>query len=184
MLVQQKAIESARSPESLECERLAGEIVRVADELSLDSRDMGRRSAEWALISSLAGAGRGRLLSSAARRTTLTLAACFLADENGDYCFINNCVKIDHPTAGTAEFLVTAAVAIKFLASELGHAMEWAAEIPVGPPTFKPSVVLDAGPENERVFQGLQIQFYKLDPYGMLATYQPKDWQLELKSSV
>jgi hypothetical protein len=182
-LAEQKAIEALNSAEARECGRLAAEIIRIAAELDLDSRDMCRRSVEWALISAAAEAGRSRLLSSAARRTTLTAASCFEADGNGKYRFINNRVTIVQPAGGKAEFLPTAAEAIKFLVAELGLGMGWAEAIPDGQLIFAPSVVLDAGPDKERVFEGLQIQFYKRGPCGDLAKYQPQDWQLELKTS-
>lgn len=182
-LTEQKAIEESNSDEARECDRLASEIVRLAATFGLDSRDMCRRSSEWALVSSAAEAGRSRLLSSSARRTKLTAAACFEADGHGKYRFINNRVTIVHPTAEKADFLATAAEAIKFLITELGLESEWTAVIPEGPMVFNPSVVLDAGPDKKRVFQGLQIQIFKRDPSGVLAKYQPKDWQLELTTS-
>lgn len=182
-LIEQKAIEESNSDEAQQCGRLAGEIIRLAAEFGLDSRDLTRRSAEWASVGSAAEASRGRLLSTAARRTKLTAAACFEADGEGNYRFINNRVSIAHPTTGKVNFLAAAAGAIKLLLNELGLENDWAAEIPEGPTVFSPSVVLGAGPDKDRVFQGLQIQFYKRDASGNLGKYQPKEWQLELKTS-
>ena len=182
-LTEQRAIEESHSEEAQECGRLASAIIRLASEFGLDGRDLNRRSAEWALVASAAEASRGRLLSTAARRTKLTAAACFEADGEGNYRFINNRVSIVHPTAGKVDFLVASAGAIKFLLAELGLENNWMAEIPEGPPVFSPSVVLGAGPDKDRVFQGLQIQFYKRDASGSLGKYQPKEWQLELKTT-
>ena len=180
-LTEQKAIESANSAEARECGRVAGEIVRLAGAFGLDSGDLAGRSDEWMLVS--AAAGRSRLLSSAARRPTLSAAACFEADGKGGYRFIHNRISIVHPTAGSHEFLATAAAAIKFLLTEPGIESGWPAQIPEGPQAFNPSVVLDAGPDKDRVFQELKIQFYKRDASGTLAKYDPKNWQLELKNS-
>lgn len=182
-LTEQKAIEEANSDEARECGRLAAEIVRVAGELGLDSKTMGQNSAEWTLIVSAAESGRGRLLSSAARRTKLTAAACFEADGKGNYRFINNRVTIVQPNGVKADFLATAAAAIKFMLAELDLETDRPAEIPEGPEAFNPTVVLNAGPDKTRVFQGLQIQFYKRDAFGELAKFDPKDWQFELKTS-
>lgn len=186
-LAEQKAVEAANSDEGREAGRLAMEVIRLADSFGLDNRDLGRRSNYWALVSAVADAGRNRLLSSAARRTTLAATSHFEVDDKGHYRFINNHLMIVHPTAGKVDFLTAAAGAIGFLIDELGDELgieiDWTPQIVEGPPVFGPAVILDAGPDPNRVFQSLQIKFYKRDADGELVMFQPGSWQLELKSS-
>ncbi len=144
---------------------------------------MAARSNDWAVLSAVADASKNRLLSSAARRTTLAVSAHFEADDNGSYRFINNRIAIVHPTAGDSDFLTTAANAIRFLIAELGLDLDWTPKILEGPPEFGPTVVLDAGPNPNHVLELLQVRFLRRNPDGDLAMFQPQNWQLELKTT-
>jgi hypothetical protein len=180
-LAEQKALEAGKSDEAAGAGRLAAEIRGLADHFGLDGRDMVRRSGDWNLLSAVADASRNRMLSSAARRTTLAASAHFEADGNGRYRFINNRIMIVHPTAGSVDFLTTAASAIRFLIAELGLDIDWTPVVLEGPSEFGPSVVLDAGPDPNRVIELLQVRFYKRQPDGELVMFQPQNWQLELR---
>lgn len=182
-LAVQKALESAKSDEAADAGRLAVAIRGLAEQCGLNLRDMAARSDDWAMLSAAADASKNRLLSSAAKRTTLGLSAHFEADGNGKYRFINNRITIAHPTMGNSEFLTTAANAIRFLIAELGLDLDWEPNILEGPPDFAPTVVLDAGPNPNHVFELLQVRFLKRNPAGELVLFQPQNWQLELKTS-
>ena len=183
-LAVQKALEASKSDEAAEAGRLAVAIRGLAEQSGLNSRDMAARSNDWAILSAAADASKNRLLSSAAKRTTLVVAAHFEADGTGKYRFINNRITITHPTAGVSDFLTTAANAIRFLIAELGLDLDWTPKILEGPPEFAPTVVLDAGPDPNHVFELLQVRFLKRNPDGDLVLFQPQsNWQLELKTS-
>lgn len=182
-LTEQRAVETANSDEAAAAGRLAAEIIRLAADFDLDSREMCRRSQDWAMVSALAAASGKRLLSSAARRTTLIAESHFEADGKGNYRFLNNCLMIVDPAAGKADFLTAAANAIGFLIKELGLEIDWSPVVLEGPPVFSTAVTLDAGPDPTRVFESLQIQFYKRDPNGDLSKFNPQNWQLELKTT-
>jgi hypothetical protein len=182
-LAEQRAVETANSDEALDAGRLAVEIIRLAAGFDLDSRDLCRRSQDWAMVSAVADASGKRLLSSAARRTTLIAESHFEADGKGNYRFLNNSLVIVDPTGGKADFLTAAARAIEFLIKELGLEIDWTPEILEGPPVFTTAVTLDAGPDPKRVFESLQVQFHKRDPNGDMATFNPQNWQLELKTT-
>lgn len=182
-LAEQRALEAAKSDEATDAGRLAAAIRGLAEQSGLSLRDMAARSNDWALLWAVADASKNRLLSSAAKRTTLTVSAHFEADNNGRYRFINNRIMIAHPTLGNSEFLATAANAIRFLIGELGLDLDWTPKILEGPPEFAPTVVLDAGPDPNHVFELLQVRFLKRNPDGDLVLFQPQNWQLELKTS-
>ncbi len=182
-LAEQKALEASKSDAAADAGRLAVTIRRLADQFGLDLRDMAARSNDWALLSAVADAGKNRLLSSAAKRTTLAVSAHFEADGDESYRFINNRVTIVHPTMGNSDFLTTAANAIRFLIAELGLGLDWTPGILEGPPEFTPTVVLDAGPNPNHVFELLQVRFLRRNPDGDLAMFQPQNWQLELKTT-
>lgn len=182
-LAEQKALEASKSDEAADAGRLAVTICSLAGKFGLNSRDMAARSDGWALLSAVADASKNRLLSSAAKRTTLAVSAHFEADDNGGYRFINNRIMIVHPTTGNFEFLTTAANAIRFLIAELGLDLDWTPKILEGPPVFAPTVMLDAGPDPNRVFELLQVRFLKRNPDGDLVLFQPQNWQLELKTT-
>ncbi len=182
-LAEQKALEASKSDEAADAGRLAVTIRGLADQFGLDLRDMAARSNDWAVLSSVADASKNRMLSSAAKRTTLSLSAHFEADGNGGYRFINNRITIVHPTAGDSEFLTTAANAIRFLIAELGLDLDWTPKILEVPPEFAPTVMLDAGPDPNHVFELLQVRFLKRNPDGDLAMFQPQNWQLDLKTT-
>lgn len=182
-LAEQKALEASKSDEAADAGRLAVAIRGLADQFGLDLRDMAARSNDWALLSAVADASKNRLLSSAARRITLVVSAHFEADDIAHYRFINNRIAIVHPTAGNADFLITAANAIRFLIAELGLDLDWTPKLFEGPPEFAPAVVLDAGPDPNHVLELLQVRFLKRNPDGDLAMFQPQNWQLELKTS-
>lgn len=182
-LVQQKALEANRSDEGREAGRLATEIRRLAGVFDLDSREMSRRSGDWSLISEVAEGSKDRLLSSAARRTALTVSSHFEADGKGSYRFINNRVMIVPPRTAKVEFLSTAARAIEFLINELELEAEWQPKVLESTAGFSSAVVLDAGPDPNRVNELLEVQFYKKDETGELATFNPQNWQLELRAT-
>ncbi|MBP7476516.1 MAG: hypothetical protein KA810_14795 [Pyrinomonadaceae bacterium] len=182
-LAEQKALEASKSDEAADAGRLAVSICGLAGQFGLNSRDMAARSDGWALLSAAADASKNRLLSSAAKRTTLAVSAHFEADDDGGYRFINNRIMIVHPTMGSSEFLTTAANAIRFLIAELGLDLDWTPRILEGPPEFAPTVVLDAGPDPNYVFELLQVRFLKRNPDGDLVLFQPQNWQLELKTT-
>ena len=182
-LAEQKALEASKSDEAADAGRLAVTICGLAGQFGLNSRDIAERSDGWALLSAAADASKNRLLSSAAKRTTLAVSAHFEADDNGGYRFINNRIMIVHPSMGNSEFLITAANAIRFLIAELGLDLDWTPNILEGPPEFVPTVVLDAGPDPNHVFELLQVRFLKRNPDGDLVLFQPQNWQLELKTT-
>ena len=182
-LAEQKALGASKSDEAAAAGRLAVTVRGLADQFGLELRDMAARSNDWAFLSAAADASKNRLLSSAARRTTLAASAHFEADEKGSYRFINNRIPIVHPTAGDSDLLTTAANAIRFLIGELGLDLDWTPKILEGPPEFGPTVVLDAGPYPNRVFELLQVRFLRRIPDGDLAMFQPPNWQLELKTT-
>ena len=182
-LVEQKALEASKSVEAADAGRLAVAVRGLAEQSGLNSRDMAGRSDDWAILSAVADGSKVRLLSSAAKRTTLTVSAHFEADGNGGYRFINNRITIAHPTMGNSDFLTIVARAITFLLTELGLDLDWNPTILEGPPEFAPTVVLDAGPDPNHVIESLQVRFLKRNANGDLTMFQPQNWQLELKTS-
>ena len=182
-LTEQRALEAFRSDEAREAGRLAAEIRGLTEHFGLDARDLAKSSADWTLLTAVADASKVRLLSSAARRTTLEVSAHFEADDRAHYRFINNRIMIVHPTAGNVEFLAAAAAAIRLLISRLDLPIDWTPYILEAPPEFRPMVQLDAGPDPNRVLEMLQVRFYKRNAHGELATFQPGDWQLDLKTT-
>lgn len=182
-LTEQRAVEASKSDEARDAGRLAVAIRGLAEHFGLDTRDLAKSSADWTLLTAVADATKVRLLSSAARRTTLEVSARFEADDNAHYRFIHNRIIIIHPTAGNVEFLATAAGAIRLLISGLGLRIDWTPKILEGPPLFRPMVQLDAGPDPNRVLEMLNVRFYKRNADGELATFQPGDWQLDLKTA-
>ena len=182
-LAEQRALEASKSDEAADAGRLAVAVRSLADQFGLDLRDMTARSNDWALLSAVADASKKRLLSSAAKRTTLSVSAHFEADGNAHYRFINNRITIVHPTAGDSDLLTTAANAIRFLIAELGLDLDWTPKILEGPPEFGPKVMLNAGPDPNHVLELLQVRFLKRNPDGDLAMFQPQNWQLELKTT-
>ncbi len=157
-LTEQKALEASKSDEARDAGRLAVAIRGLAEHFELDARDLAKSSADWTLLTAVADASKVRLLYSAARRTTLEVSAHFEADDNAHYRFIHNRIVIAHPTAGNVEFLGTAAAAIRLLISQLGLRIDWTPKILEGPPTFRPMVQLDAGPDPNRLMEMLQIR--------------------------
>ena len=182
-LTEQKALEASKSDEAIDAGRLAVAIRGLAEHFGLDARDLAKCSDDWTLLTAVADASKVRLLSSAARRSTLEVSAQFEADDNKHYRFINNRIVIVHPTAGKVEFLATAAAAIRLVVAQLGLEIDWSPKILEGPPTFRPMVQLDAGPDPNHVMEMLQIRFYKRNADGELATFEPGKWQLDLKPS-
>jgi len=182
-LALQNALETSKSDEARDAGRLALAIRNLAVDLGLDIRDLAANSNDWTLLTAVADASKVRLLSSASRRTTLAVSAHFETDGNGRYSFINNRIMIVHPTAGSIDFMPTAANAIEFLIAKLGLDIDWTPKILEGPPKFGPAVELDAGPDPDRMIEMLQVRFLKRDPDGELVMFQPAEWQLELKSN-
>ncbi|MBP7416156.1 MAG: hypothetical protein KA831_05850 [Pyrinomonadaceae bacterium] len=182
-LTEQRALEASKSDEAREAGRLAAAIRGLAEDFGLDARDLAKSSADWTFLSAVADASKVRLLTSAARRTTLEASAHFEAGDNAHYRFINNRIMIVHPTAGNVEFLAAAAGTILLLISRLGLAIDWTPKILEGPAEFRPMVQLDAGPDPNRVLEMLQVRFYKRNADGELATFQPGDWQLDLTTA-
>lgn len=182
-LTEQKALEASKSDEARDAGRLAVAIRGLAEHFGLDAGDLAKSSADWTLLTAVADASKVRLLSSAARRTTLEVSAHFEADDNKHYRFINNRIMIVHPTTGNVEFLGTAAAAIRLLIAQLGLRSDWTPKILEGPPTFRPMVQLDAGADPNHVLEMLNIRFYKRNAAGELAKFEPGKWQLDLKPS-
>lgn len=182
-LTEQKALEASKSDEARDAGRLAVAIRGLAEDLGLDTRELTKNSDDWTLLSSVADASKVRMLSSAARRTNLEVSAQFEANDHQQYRFLNNRILIIHPTAGKVEFLATAAGAIRHLIAQLGLGIDWTPTILEGPPTFRPLVQLDAGPDPNRVLEMLQVRFYRRNTAGGLEMFQPGDWQLDLKPS-
>ncbi len=182
-LAEQRALEASKSDEAREAGRLAAAIRGMAEQFGLDDRELAKSSVDWTLLTAVADATKVRLLTSAARRTTLEASAHFEADDNASYRFIHNRIFIIHPTAGNVEFLAAAAGAIRLLISRLGLSIAWTPKILEGPAEFRPMVQLDAGPDPNRVLEMLQVRFYKRNADGELATFQPGDWQLDLTTA-
>jgi hypothetical protein len=182
-LAEQKAVEARGSLEAADAASLAIEVRRLAGLFGLDSGDMSKRSTDWAMMSVAADTGSKRLLSSAARRTELVAASYFEADDNGKYRFLNNRLLIVDPKGDSADFLTAAGHAILFLIGELGIEIGWTPAIIEGPRVFKATVVLDAGPDPDRVFRSLQIRFCRRDHHGELVKFDPQNWELDLKTS-
>ena len=182
-LTEQRALEAFKSDEARDAGRLAAAIRGLADDFGLDTRDLAESSADWTLLTAVVDASKVRLLTSAARRTTLEVSAHFEAGDNAHYRFINNRIMIVHPTAGNVEFLAASAAAIRLLIFLLDLPLDWTPEILEAPPEFRPMVRLDAGPDPNRVLEMLQVRFYKRNADGELAIFQPRDWQLDLKTT-